>query len=324
MKLYIGTYTKKSSQGIYQADFDQGILSGFSLHLASDNPTYLAKEGDFLFSVVKAGSEGGIAVSRDGKLINQAIEAGAPSCFVSYDAKNGLVYSANYHGGRVNSYTFDETTGLKDRQKIVFPEGSRAHFIKYEPVLDEVLVCDLGLDKVYFFKVDETGQLILAHTFEAQAKTGPRHLVVHPDKPLVYVFTELSSEVLVLRRTETSTELIQTVSALPEGVEAQKWGAAIRMSPDARYLYVSNRGHDSLSVFAVTQDGEHLDLIQNVPTYGIQPRDFNLSPSGEYVLVANHDTDNLSVFKRDVETGLLTLMQKDIWAPEGVCVIFEK
>lgn len=324
MKLYIGTYTKKRSQGIYQADFERGNLSDFSLHLASDNPTYLAKEGEFLFSVVKAGNEGGVAVSRDGKLINTVTEAGAPSCFVSYDAKNKLIYSANYHGGRVNSYTFNETDGLSDNQRIVFPEGSKAHFIKYEPLLDEVLVCDLGLDKVYFFKVDASGQMVLANTFEAQAKTGPRHLVVHPSKPLVYVFTELSSEILVLRRTEKATELIQTVSALPAGVEAQKWGAAIRISSDARFLYVSNRGHDSLSVFAISEDGEHLDLIQNVPTYGVQPRDFNLSPCGHYVLVANHDTDNLSVFERDEETGLLKLIQKDIWVPEGVCVIFEK
>jgi 6-phosphogluconolactonase len=185
-----------------------------------------------------------------------------------------------------------------------------------------VLVCDLGLDRVYFFEYGDNDQLVLKYQFNASEKSGPRHLVVHPTKPIVYVFTELSSEVLVLEVND-GVKLVSKINCLPDGVEGPKWGAAIRISNDAKYVYVSNRGHDSLSVFKVSDDGLSLSLIQNISTEGVQPRDFNLSPCGKLCVVANHDTNNLTLFARCVETGILSLLQKDVYAPESVCVVFD-
>jgi 6-phosphogluconolactonase len=321
MKLYLGTYTKKESKGIYSIELLNNELKDLKLEFNVDNPTYISRFNNDTFSVVKDGSMGGIAYYKDGKFINQVVEEGAPPCYVSYDLDRNLVFSANYHGGRVNTYKITKD-GLVDHQKIVFESGSKAHYIQYNEMLDQVLVCDLGLDRVYFFSYDENNKLVLKYQFNAELKTGPRHLVVHPLKPLIYVFTELSSEVLVLEL-KNDLELVSKVSCLPEGVDGPKWGAAIRLSNDARYLYVSNRGHDSISVFRVSEDGVGLELVQNVSTEGVQPRDFNLSPCGKLCVVANHDTNNLTLFARCVETGMLSLLEKDVYAPECVCVIFD-
>lgn len=321
MKFKIGTYTKKGSEGIYQAEIHHDQIQNIQLVAQVDNPTFIAETKNTLFSVVKAGSEGGIAALRQGQLINQVVEPGAPPCYVSIDSKNGLIYSANYHGGRINSYRFDEEKGLMDVQKIHFGEDSKAHYIQYAPSLDEVIVCDLGKDKVYFFKVFED-QLVLAHTFVSSPKSGPRHVVVHPNQKLVYVFTELSSELIVLKRTETGTEVLQKISTLPANVVTPCWGAAIRMSKDARFIYVSNRAHDSITVFANL--GEHVEWVQNILTQGVQPRDFNLSPDDRYLVCGNLDSDTLTLFGRDEATGVLSLLQKDVKAFESVCILFEE
>lgn len=321
MKIYLGTYTKKESKGIYSIEFSDNRLVNLNLEMNVDNPTYLARLNNDTFSVVKEGSKGGVAYFKDNNFINQVVEEGAPPCYVSYDLDRNLVFSANYHGGRVNTYKLTKS-GLVDHQKLVFDTGSKAHYIAYNELLDMVLVCDLGLDRVYFFEYGDNDQLVLKYQFNASEKSGPRHLVVHPTKPLVYVFTELSSEVLVLEVND-GVKLVSKVSCLPEGVEGPKWGAAIRISNDAKYVYVSNRGHDSISVFKVSEDGLSLDLIQNISTEGVQPRDFNLSPCGKICVVANHDTNNLTLFARCVETGILSLLQKDVYAPESVCVVFD-
>lgn len=321
MKIYLGTYTKKESKGIYSIEFIDNQLVNLNLEMNVDNPTYLARLNNDTFSVVKEGSKGGLAYFKDNNFINQVVEEGAPPCYVSYDLDRNLVFSANYHGGRVNTYKLTKS-GLVNHQKLVFDTGSKAHYIAYNELLDMVLVCDLGLDRVYFFEYGDNDQLVLKYQFNASEKSGPRHLVVHPTKPLVYVFTELSSEVLVLEVND-GVKLVSKVNCLPEGVEGPKWGAAIRISNDAKYIYVSNRGHDSISVFKVSEDGLSLDLIQNISTEGVQPRDFNLSPCGKICVVANHDTNNLTLFARCVETGILSLLQKDVYAPESVCVVFD-
>lgn len=321
MKFKIGTYTKKVSQGVYTAELQDGKVVSTTLFQSLDNPTYIDQNGDLLFSVIKAGDQGGIALLKDGQVVNQAIETGAPPCYVSYDAKHGLIFSANYHGGRINSYSLDSHGRIQDLEKFSYGEGAKAHYVKYDPSLDEVLVCDLGSDKVYFYKVD--GQrLHLAHTYHAPAKSGPRHLVVDPATKRIFLFTELSSELIVLKRTPEGTEVLQSLSTLPKDATTTKWGAAIRISPDGHFVYVSNRAHDSLSVFDVRNGA--VSMVQNIPTYGVQPRDFNLSPDGSYVVVGNLDTNTLTTYARDAANGLLSLLEKDIPSFEPVCILFEE
>ncbi len=317
MKFKIGTYTKKTSEGIYLAELVDNQIK-LDLWNKVDNPTYLDEFEGNVFSVVKDGDQGGVAYFKDGELVNQVTEAGAPPCYVSYDKKNELVYSANYHGGRINTYKV-ENGQLVDVEKFQYAEGSKAHYVVYSKELDEVVVCNLGNDEVYFYSVKDQ-KLTLEHTYKAAQGSGPRHAVVHPETKLVYVFTELSSEVIVLKRTKTGTEVLQVVSCLDDD-DAQRWGAAIRLSPDGKFLYVSNRGHDSLTVFSVN---ETLTWVENVPSYGVQPRDFNISPCGKYVVVGNLDSNNLVLFERDERTGKLSILQKDIEAFEPVCILFEE
>ena len=320
MKAYLGTYTKKESQGVYVVTIRDQQLTQPERFASLDNPTYVTHRKDELFSVVKDQDQGGIAYVKSGNVVNACNEPGSPPCYVSLDAKHDLVYSANYHGGRVNSYRV--VSGLlQDVQRIQFGEGSKAHYIRYHEQLDRVVVCDLGLDQVVFFEVDALGQLQERVTFLAPKGSGPRHAVNHPTRNLVYVFSELSSQIFVLKLEHDRIDVRQQLSTLPEGEDEKKWGAAIRISQDGRFVYVSNRGHDSISVFAVDEAGE-LSMIQNISTYGVQPRDFNLSMDGSLCLVANHDTNNLTLFKRDAQSGRLSLLQNDVWAPEVVCVDF--
>lgn len=319
MKFKVGTYTKKQSQGIYTVDYQNGKVD-IKLSYTVDNPTYLDLHNEYVFTVVKEGSKGGVAFYKEAKLVNQVTEEGAPPCYVSYDDKNNLVYASNYHGGRINSYKLVNGL-LVDQEEIQYVEGSKAHYIKYDGYLNQVLVCNLGNDEVYFYSVIDQ-KLVLDHTYKAPKGSGPRHLVVDSKHAYVYVFTELSSEIIVLSVKDSGIEEVQRISTLPADYDSTKWGAAIRISKDCQFVYVSNRAHDSITVFKASFDG--LKWVENVPSYGVQPRDFNLSLDDQYLVIANHDTNNLTVYERDVLNGRLSLIQKDIECPEGVCIVFEE
>ena len=159
----------------------------------------------------------------------------------------------------------------------------------------------------------------------AEPGTGPRHLVFHPVHKIAYLFGELDSTVTVLAYDESDGSFTQKqkVSTLPKDFDGENGGAAIRVSNDGRFLYASNRGHNSIAVFAIADDGLSVEMIQSVSTEGDFPRDFALSPDNKYVVAANQNSDNLTLYRRDNASGLLTMIQKDVFAPEAVCVYFE-
>jgi 6-phosphogluconolactonase len=135
--------------------------------------------------------------------------------------------------------------------------------------------------------------------------------------------TELSSELLVLKLDKNGFELMSKKSLLPEGEDDKKWGAAIRITKDGNFIYASNRGHDSISVFETMEYGRFVKMIQNVSTEGVHPRDFNLSPDDEYLVVGNMESNTLTLFRRDITTGKLSLLQRDVYVPEPVCILFD-
>jgi 6-phosphogluconolactonase len=320
MKLTLGTYTKHSSQGIYQIDLnvDTKRLEGLTLLTEIQSATYIDIAGNRLYAIVKEGGCG-LRMYEDGSIVDQVTGEATPPCFVSSILSKEIVMTANYHGGHVDVYsTMDHR--LRHLQRINYPDGSHAHCILYVPCFDEVIVCDLGLDKVLAYSLVDL-QLVLRETFDTLPKQGPRHIVAHPILPILYILTELSCEVLVLTKNEGCFELIQTIGTLPAGEDQIKSGAAIRISPDGKFLYASNRGHDSITVFAIHSDGR-LIFFQNISSYGKNPRDFNLSPDGRFVVVANLSSDSLTLFERDEEKGILALLHKDVYAPETSCVLF--
>jgi 6-phosphogluconolactonase len=179
---------------------------------------------------------------------------------------------------------------------------------------------------VYTYDVSAEGKLTEAAVYVAAAGTGPRHLVFHPNHQYAYLVGELDSSLTVLRYNEAdgSFEEIQKVPTLPEDFTDFNSGAAVRVSKDGRFVYSSNRGHNSLVVFEVTEDGAGLNFIQRRSTEGDFPRDFDLDPTNKFLVCANQNSDNLTLYRRNAETGELTTIQKDVYAPECVCVLFEK
>ena len=320
MKITLGTYTKRISQGIYTIELDPDLKRLHDLRLAIQvsTPTYLAVEQEKTFSVA-FDHQGGIIFFRDGHEVDRHLDEAVPPCYISLHPNENTLFTANYHGGNVDIYSI-EINKVQHMQRIQYPIGSHAHSIDYVSMFDEVIVCDLGLDKVHVY-ILENQKYVLKYTYEVTQGKGPRHFVVHPKLPILYVLTELSSEVLVLHHEDSGLRFIESILTLPEGEDDIKWASAIRISRDGMFLYTGQRGHDSISVFKIDEKGM-LVRIQTISSFGKHPRDFALSPDNRFLVCANLDSDNLTLYERNGETGMLTLVQKDVYAPETVCVAF--
>lgn len=316
-KILLGTYTKSESKGIYEIDLEQDRLVRLT-HIAEvENPTYLDYDPttQTLFSVYQKDDQAGIATWKyqgtNTELIERFVEMGPAPCYVAYDKNEDQIYDANYHKGRVNVYKNHQVF-----KKIEYKDGSHAHFVNKKPNTEFVYVCDLGLDTVRKYELMNE-----IATYKAPAGSGPRHLAFHPHLPLLYLFSEHTCHVTVLE--DDGFDFIEhgVFDALPE-TETIRSAAAIRISKDGNYLYVSNRGHDSITVFKISEDGLQLELIQNISSFGEHPRDFALSPDQKYLVCANRDSNHLTLYARDVVNGKLTLLQTDVYAPECVAVLF--
>lgn len=333
--VYFGTYTRRLSEGIYKANFDNvsGKLSNLTLFAQEPSPTYLAfDEVNHLYTVGAENNLGGIAAyGADGQLLNHVVEEGAPLCYVAVDEKRGLVYGANYHKGQVLVYKrqadgrlvladSDTHTGSGPHENQI---SAHVHYTNLTP--DQYLVaCDLGTDQVTTYDVDENGKLTQVDSYQSTAGAGPRHIVFHHYQKIAYLICELNSTIEVLIYDGVGHfERMQTVSTLPEGYKDFNGTAAIRLSTDDKFLYASNRGHDSIAVYKVLGDAS-LELLEIVPTNGKNPRDFDLTPDQNHLIAVHQDSDNATVFKRNNETGRLTELSHDFVVPEGVCVAFPK
>ncbi|MHC5226723.1 lactonase family protein [Enterococcus sp. LJL99] len=339
-QILLGTYTRRVSKGIYQIELDttKEALSEATLVVEELSPTYLALDSkEDLFCVSSVDGEGALAAYKNANnqfdLLNKVSEAGAPPCYVAIDEDKQLVFGANYHQGIVHVYRILADGRIEDADKIIHDEPTGPHenqnnaHVHYTDLTPDgrLAVCDLGTDRVYTYDVSASGKLTEVAQYVAEPGTGPRHLVFHPNNQFAYLFGELDSTITVLAYNEAdgSFKQVQKVSTLPEGFDAFNGGAAIRISADGRFVYASNRGHDSIAVFAVTTEGSTIERVQLISTEGNIPRDFDLDPSGKFVVAANQDSDNLTLYRRDETTGLLEMIQKDVYAPECVCVYFK-
>lgn len=331
--IYFGTYTKKESKGIYKAQFDPetGSLRDLELVAAEPNPTFIAfSEKGNLYSVGAQDGKGGIAsFTADFQPLNHVVEEGAPLCYVSVDDKRQLVYGANYHKGQVLVYKIEGDGQLslidQDTHEGKGPHENQAsphvHFADLTP--DQYLItCDLGTDSLHTYEVSDQGKLTLLRHYQTAPGAGPRHLVFHPHHKIAYLINELNATIDVLFYDGMGEfEHFQTLSTLPEDYDGQKWASAIKLSADGKFLYASNRAHNSIAVFEVIADGS-LKLIEIVPTDGLNPRDFTLSPDQHYLIAAHQDSPNATVFKRDPATGRLSSLSHDFYVPEAVCTVF--
>lgn len=335
-KVLFGGYTRRVSEGIYSMtlDTEKGELNDLTLVTKEDSPTYLTLDSKkHLYTVGSENGEGGIgAYAFNGKtaeLLNHVVAPGAPLCYVGVDETRQLVYGSNYHLGEVRVYRILENGSL-ELTDTVKHEGAGPHENQSSPHVhysdltpdNRLVACDLGTDGVYTYDVTENGKLALVATYKATPGAGARHITFHPNNEIAYLFGELNSTIEVLHYNAATGEfsLIEVISTIPDTHTGFNGGAAVRLTNDGKFLYASNRGHDSLVVYSVSENGDHLEVIEWVSAFGKTPRDFALSKSEEFVILANQDSDNITLYKRDDKSGKLSVAQKDVYMPEGTCV----
>jgi 6-phosphogluconolactonase len=350
--LYVGTRTIGDSKGIYVYSYDANSGKPRSLGLAAAtlSPTFLAvgQSERTLYSVnevsdYNGGSTGAItafAINRaTGQLstINQLASRGADPCYLSLDKTGKYALVANYSGGSVAVFPLLENGGLAEATAFIQHAGigknlepqARAHPHWIETTSDNrfALVADLGLDKIFVYRFDPDRGQIAPNTppfVELEAGAGPRHITPHPNGKLLYVINELASTVTVVSLDSSSGSLIalQTISSLPPGFSGPNDAAEIHIHPSGKFLFASNRGHDSIGIFSIAPATGNLALIGHVPTQGRTPRNFEFDPTGSRLLVANQDSDNIVVFEIDGQTGGLTATGQQLAVPCPVSLGF--
>ncbi len=348
--LYVGTYTTGKSEGIYLYHFDAatGALTR-SNSFSSINPSFLTidRSNRFLYAVNEVGEylgkpSGGVsafAIERETgnlRLLNQQATQGADPCYLSVDSRKRTLLVANYTGGSVSVLPIrtdgtlgmvsevkqHEGSGPKEQQK-----GPHAHCIILDRFERYAFAADLGIDKVMIYRFDRsTGKLVPAKQSFAELKpgAGPRHLALHPTGRFLYVIDELDSTLAAFKYNELNGTLtpIDTVSTLPGDFSGVSYCADLHIHPSGRFLYGSNRGHNSIAVFEIDSRTGKLGLVEHVPTGGNWPRNFTLDPSGKFLLVANQRTDNVVTFSVNSFTGRLTPTGSVEEIPSPVCLKF--
>lgn len=343
MKVLIGGYTKKSSKGIYELPFtgtDQTARLGEAENIIQvSDPTYFQKDGALIFTINKPNNdEGGISVFKleDGQYheVDTYLTPGSSPAYVGINRDKHLLYTANYHTGIISVFKYDENGELtlldkdKHEARTLGPrpeqDSAHPHFFDETPA-GNLVCCDLGNDTVEFYHLNKQNKLEHLATFKSEAGFGDRHIVFNKKGDCFYVAGELSSKITAVKFNEDDWkfEEIATYSTIPADWTEHNGAAAIRISKDGKFIYVSNRGNDSIAVFAVNDD-DTLKLVQRISVEGSFPRDFNWDESEKYVVVTNQNTDNATLYLRNAETGALTTIQKDIKVPEGTRVEFEE
>lgn len=354
MLVYFGTYTGAKSKGIYVSRLDgaSGALTPPQLAADTSSPSFLAVHpgGGFLYAVNEvstfegktSGAVSAFAINRATgllKALNQqpSVGTGPAHLIVDKGGQNALV--ANYGGGSVAVVPIGKDGRLKSPSAFVQHSGSsvnpqrqkepHAHSINLDPANRFAYVADLGLDKVLVYRFDAgKGLLTLNDPSSASVKpgAGPRHLALDSSGRFAYVINEMDLTVTVFSNDTATGTLreVQTISTLPPGQSVQQGysGADVQVHPSGKFLYASNRGHDSLAVFAIEASSGRLTYVENEPTQGSTPRGFGIDPDGRYLLAGNQRSDSVVVFGIDPQTGKLapTGHKIDIGAP--VCVKF--
>jgi len=352
--VYVGTYTEdgSKSKGIHVYRFDAKTTALTSLGLAAEttNPSFLAVHPNhrFVYAVnevsnfkaQKSGAVSAFAIDRaTGKLtlLNQVASGGADPCYITIDKTGKYVLVANYTGGSIAAFPILADGRLGEDSAFVQhtghgthpqrQEGPHAHSIDLSPDNRFAIVDDLGLDETLVYKFDSSkGSLTLNDPAFAKAHpgAGPRHFALHPNGKFAYVIDEMGSTVAVFAYDAAAGVLhpLQTISTLPRSFSGRNDAAEIEVHPSGNFLYASNRGHDSIAVFAIDPNKGTLTLIEYVPTKGQNPRNFAVDPSGTLLFAANEKADNIVLFHIDAKTGRLTATGKVLDLSQPVCVKF--
>ncbi len=350
--VYLGTYTDGQSKGIYAFKFHAatGKFEKPELVGESENPSFLAIHPGrrFLYAVnetdnfggQKAGAVTAFAIDfKTGKLarLNQVSSRGAAPCHLVVDKTGKCVLVANYYGGSVAAFPIKEDGSLGEASAFIQhsgssvdkqrQEGPHAHSIYTTADNRFAIVGDLGLDEVLVYKLD-AAKGTLTPNDPPFAKTnpgaGPRHFALRPDAKFGYSINEMQSTATAFTFDSARGALnaIQTISTLPADFKADNSTAEVEMHPSGKFLYGSNRGHNSIAVFAIDKATGKLTAVEQASTNGKTPRSFGIDPTGSYLFAANQDTNNVVLFRIDAKTGRLTATGEAAEVPRPVSVVF--
>ncbi len=352
MTLYVGTYTTGKSKGIYRCRFDpsSGSINKTGVREGIINPSFLAidPQKKYLYAVSETGNyQGKTSGSVDAykitgsagslEYLNERPSHGAAPCHIIVDKESRYVMVANYNSGNIAVFPIEEDGRLGRATDIIQHHGSsinkerqagpHAHCIVLDPDNRFALSCDLGTDKVMIYHFDaEKGKLLPADQPFAKVKPGlgPRHIAFHPNGKIIYVICEMGNVVLVFDYDPEKGRLRQkqSIPTIPSDFKGKTKAAELQASSDGRFLYASNRGADTLVVYAIHPQNGELSLVQTQPALGKFPRHFIIDPTGKYLIAANKNSDNIVVFSINQETGKLAPTGETLDIPAPVCVTF--
>ena len=355
--LFIGTYTKSGSRGIHALRLDgrTGALSVPQLAAEAANPTFLTlhPNGRVLYSLCESGTVDGKpagavrAYALDATtgaltLLNEQLSSGIGLTHLAVDATGRTLVAVSYGGGYVVAFPL-ETGGRLGARTVFFPQQgplgpnrarqnqSHAHSVTISPDNRFALVADLGFDRVFSYRLDPARSLLTPNDppfITIEPGTGPRHSKFSTDGRFFYVLNEIDGSVTACAYDATRGvgTPFQHISTLPAGflVKDPDRAAEIHVHPNGRFLYTTNRGHDSIAVFAIAADTGRLTLVEIAPAGGKEPRNFALFPDGTWLVCAHQDSDTLAVFRVDPASGRLTRTGGMVSVSSPVCVLFAR
>ena len=353
---YVGTYTASSSKGIYSFRFDPatGQLKPMGVAAELPNPSFLATDPQhrFLYAVTEMGPEPGAddykkngfvsSYSIDRKtgaltLLNKVDAGGGGSCHLVVDKTGKTLFVANYGSGNVASFAIKPDGSIGERTGFYQHSGSsvnparqtgpHAHAVVLSPDNRFLFVPDLGTDQVKIYRIDaQKGTFAPNDPASAEVKPGygPRHFAFGHGAKYAYALCEMGSSVAVFSYNPAKGSLtpVQTISNLPDDFKGEDNSAEIEVDRSGRFLYASNRGNDSITVYAIDPAKGTLTKVQVVPTQGKTPRNFALDPTGKYLVAANQDSSTMVVFSVDSKDGQLKPAGQTIDTPSPVAILF--
>ena len=348
--LFVGTYTARDSKGVYAYRFSAASKELIPLGLVAEtpNPSFLAIDptGRFLYAVNElekyqgeaSGSVSAFAIDKkSGKLslLNQVSSRGLDPCYVSLDQSGRYVLVANYGSGSVAAFpllkdgslgeaaSFVQHSGTgPDRER---QEGPHAHWVGVMPDNHFAMAVDLGIDEVLVYRLNDKNGSLSANDpafVKLEPGSGPRHLDFHPNSRFVYVISELQSKINVFSYDAQRGALqpLQSIATVPKEFSGTNYPAEIRVHPNGKFLFASNRGHDSVAVFSIDQKKGTLSPVGHFSTHGKNPRNFEIDPSGSHLFVANQESGNIVIFEIDQATGKLTSTGQVLHVDSPVCL----
>jgi len=350
--MYVGTYTGEKSKGIYAWRFQpaSGKLTALGLAGETVSPSFLAVHPNrrFLYAVSEIGNYEGqrsgavSAFSIDPatgrlSLLNKAPTRGGAPCHLNVDKTGKTLLLANYSGGSVAAFPLRGDGGLGEASAFIQHTGSstdpkrqqgpHAHSINLSPDNRFAVAADLGLDQVLVYRFDPAAGSLTPHDppfAKVNPGAGPRHFAFHPGGKFAYVINEMQSTVTAFAYDTARGALreFQTITTLPKDFQGVNHTAEVQVHPSGKFLYGSNRGHDSIAVFSIDQAMGTLTPIEQVSTQGKVPRNFGIDPTGGYLFAANQRSDSIVVFRIDATSGRLTPAGETLEVGSPVCVKF--